>query len=205
MEWADKTYVALKLQAPGFDKIYQMARGTPLNIARESMVLAGLGLGATHFFMIDSDVVFEAPTDVNQAISTLLQLNQPIVSGVYRAKQKDGFHYALWNRDPAITDRLSYRPVTPPPPPTNWFTVDVTGLGCSLIKREVFENISRPWFPWEFSKENDKEVGPSEDFAFYKKAKDEKGYLCWIFSAVQCSHIGRLKVRYDGSFSVLEV
>lgn len=212
LEWADKTYVPLKLMGPNFDKVYQLARGTPLNLSREEMVLGGMGVGAkgdtskvTHFFFVDSDILFEQPSDVNQAISILLSMNQPIVCGVYRAKQKTGFHHAIWSKRLLPDGKtLTFDPVGLPPPPTNWFTVDVTGLGCALVKREVFEKVPRPWFEWTFDKYDSSKLGPSEDFSFFLKAK-EYGYLCWIYSDVKCSHIGDLKVKFDGALSVLEV
>jgi GT2 family glycosyltransferase len=205
-EWAQKTYVPLQVADARFDKVFQMSRGVPVDNAREEMVNNALKQNATHIFFVDSDIILEPPLTPNDAIAMLLNLNQPIVSGLYRAKQaknpgqtggdpaaKFGFNYAIWQR----IEGSGFVPVLPPPPPTNLFTVDVTGLGLTLIKREVFEKVGKPWFPWENG-------GPSEDFAFYMKAK-ELGYLCWVFSAVTASHAGDLKVKIDGSFSTLEV
>ena len=211
LEWAEKVYLPLKSQDPRFDKTYQMSRGIPVDLAREQMVEAALKTDATHIFFQDSDEIYETPPNPNDAIAMLLNLNQPIISGVYRAKQaavpgvqgdaaaQMGFAHALWTQAPGSPPGKGYVHITPPPPPTNLFTVDVTGLGCTLIKREVFEKVTRPWFPWELG-------GPSEDFAFYHKAKlTDPSFLCWIFSAVTLSHIGELKVKVDGSFNTLEM
>lgn len=208
LEWVNKTYLPLQVADPRFDKIFQMSRGVPVDNAREEMVNNALKQNATHIFFIDSDIVFEAPLTPNDAIAMLLQLNQPIASGLYRAKQaavkgqtvgdpaaRMGFNYAIWQR----VEGQGFVSVLPPQPPTNLFTVDVTGLGLTLIRREVFEKVGKPWFPWVSG-------GPSEDFAFYTKAKAaDPSYLCWVFSAVTASHAGDLKVKIDGSFSTLEV
>ena len=207
LEWASRTYVPLQIPDPRFDKIFQMARGVPVDLAREQMVDAALTAGASHIFFIDSDEIIEPPLNVNDAVAAFLELNQPIISGLYRAKQRPnpgqtlgdaaalmGFNYAIWQK---VQGGFTF--VLPPQPPTNFFAVDVTGLGLTLIRREVFEKVSKPWFPWELG-------GPSEDFAFYMKAKAaDPSYICWIYSGVSASHVGDLKVKVDGSFSTLEV
>lgn len=205
-EWADRVYCALKTPTIEFDKTFQLARGIPLDQAREQMVEAALTTDATHLWFQDTDVIPEPPlTDVNVIISTLLRQNVGIACGVYRAKQapvpaaadpmaKMGFTWAIWMLTP---DGEKVTPIGLPPPPTNWFTVDVTGLGCALVKREVFEKTPRPWFPWVRG-------GLSEDFGFFKKAK-AAGYPCWILSACKFSHVGEIKVLLDGGFRTLEV
>jgi hypothetical protein len=205
-EWADKVLCALKTPVADFDKVFQLARGIPLDQAREIMAEAALTTDVTHFWFQDTDVVPEAPiTDVNQVISTLLRQNVDIACGIYRAKQapipaaqdpmaKMGFTWATWMLTP---DGDHVTPVAMPPPPTNWYTVDVTGLGCALISRKVFEKIQKPWFPWV-------KGGLSEDFGFFKKAK-AAGFSCWILSACKFSHIGDIKVLLDGGFRTLEV
>jgi hypothetical protein len=207
LEWVQKTYIPLQMQDPRFDKTFQLARGIPVDLAREQMVDAAMKSAATHIFFVDTDIIFEPPLNPNDAINTLLSLNQPIISGLYRAKQRPnkdqtlgdpaalmGFNYDIWQK----VEGRGFVPVLPPPPPTNFFTVDVTGLGLTLIQRKVFEKTPKPWFPWELE-------GGSEDFRFYMKAKSvDPSFLCWIFTQVTASHAGELKARIDGTFSTME-
>ena len=194
LEWADRVYGPLKfVPSPHFDKVVLTARGTPWDVARNSLVKQALGDSkVTHLMWIDSDVVFEQ-IDPNEAILQLMRCDAPIVSGVYRVRQKSGFNYAMWTKHPqgfVPVERFT----------GNWLTVDVIGFGCVLIKREVFERVPEPWFFWgpgEF---------PSEDFNFCLRAA-EHGYKVYVYTDLKCSHIssGGLKVTSDRSVTTLDV
>lgn len=80
----------------------------------------------------------------------------------------------------------------------NWITVDVTGLGCALIRAEVFKAVKEPWFHWE------EPEAVSEDFAFYEKCR-EAGFEVKVFTDVRLSHLGELKVLSDGSVTTRDV
>ena len=146
----------------------------------------------THLMWIDSDVVFEQPSDPNEAILQLMQCNAEIVSGIYRARQKSGFNYSMWLKHPQ-----GFVPVQSWS--GNWISVDVIGMGCCLMKREVFERVPEPWFWWGPGE------SPSEDFNFCLKAK-EHGFKVMVYTDVRASHIsGGLKVLSNGSVTTLDV
>jgi len=193
-EFCDRTYVPLKAFVHRlFNKSFFMSSGLPVNIAREGMVENALRIPEiTHIYFQDTDLVPETPPDINEAIASLLSCNIPIACGLYRAKQKEGFNYAIWT---ASSDGKKFTPVQ------GWkgdrFKADVTGLGSALIQRQVFEKTPRPWFPWDLGT-------PSEDFSFYLKAK-KAGFDCWIIPSVRFSHLGNLKVRTQGTVEVQEV
>ena len=172
------------------DKVPLMCRVPSLPLARNILAQQSLDAKATHLFWIDSDHVFEQP-DPNEALRLLYMCDAPIVAGLYRAKQKVGFNYAAW-----LKVEGGYTPIREWT--GNWIKVDVTGIGCSLIKREVFEKVPKPWFHWE---EDD---APSEDFDFFEKA-NRKGYEVRIFTDVRLSHLGDLKVLSDGSVTTRDV
>lgn len=192
MEWADRVYVPLKFPSH-FDKVFFMARGVPWDVARNMLVKQALGdPQVTHLMWIDSDIVFEQPPNPNEAILQLLRCDAPIVSGVYRARQKTGFNYAMWLRHPQ-----GFVPIKEWT--GNWIEVGVVGMGCCLIKREVFEKVPEPWFWWGPGE------SPSEDFNFCLKAA-EYGYKINVYTSVRASHIsGGLKVKSDGSVVTLDV
>jgi GT2 family glycosyltransferase len=124
----------------------------------------------------------------------LLACNAPVASGLYRAKQKTGFHYAAWVKNPRGE---GYFPIQGWTAGSNWIKVDAIGLGFCLLKREVFERIPHPWFKWD-------KPAPSEDFYFCEQLI-KYGYEIRVLTDVKCSHIGTLKVHHDGTISTLEV
>ena len=196
--WAMKTLGPLLfIPVPFCDKFPQMCRGFPLPLKRDKIVEMTLADPTmTHLLFVDTDSVCEKPSDPNQALQTLLQINEPIVSALYRAKQATGFNPAMWVE--AVEPGTGKKGYTPIQQWTgNWIQADTIGMGFCLIKREVFEKIPPPWFPWE-------RLEPSEDFSFCVKAK-AAGYKINVFTDVQVSHIGDLIVHPDGHITTLEV
>jgi hypothetical protein len=202
MKWALEMMVPIFFVGTDWcEKIHKLARGIPQNLAREQLVeLALEDKLVTHILFVDSDNVCNAPKDPNLALRMLYNCNQPIVSGLYRAKQAEGFHWAAWidlhkvNKDfPA--DKIAFTPVSSYT--GNMFTVDVVGLGFCLIKREVYEKLPKPWHPWNTP-------APSEDFNFCLNAK-KAGFETWVMSDVKLDHIGNLNVHPDGTITTLDV
>lgn len=193
LEWSDRVYAPLKfVPSPYFEKRVFGCRGVPWDVARNMLVKEALKDPlVTHLMWIDTDIVFEQPPDPNEAIHRLIQCNEPIVSGIYRARQKSGFNYAMCFKHPQ-----GFVPIKEWT--GNWLKVDVVGFGCVLVRREVFERIPYPWFLWI-------DEHPSEDFNFCLKAA-EHGYKVMVYTDVRCSHIsGGLKVKSDGSVVTLDV
>lgn len=196
LEWVEHTYGPLRfIPQPDFKKSIRLARGI-LNLDTERNLLVKMALEdptVTHILFLDTDCVCESPKDPNQALRLLLQCNAPIASGLYRAKKKEGFPYAMWVKNPKGEGFLPVTSWT-----GNWIKVDVIGMGFCLIKREVFEKVPPPWFEWY------PEPEPSEDFRFCLKCA-EYGYEVRVFTDVKLSHIGTLKVKIDGSVTTLDV
>ena len=173
------------------DKIPFMCKTQSLPMARNILSQQALDANCTHLLWVDSDSVIENPPDANQALKMLYQCDAAISACLYRAKQKQGFNYAAWKKQgDGYTPIQSWT--------GNWFPVDVTGLHFCLIKREVFEKVSKPYFHWE------EDTAVSEDFYFFEKAK-QVGYDVWIFSEVRLSHLGALKVLSNGKVTTRDV
>ena len=191
MEWVEKCYGPLRfVGVPWCGKIPFLCRGVPIAVARTKMVEDALSAGCTHIFFLDTDHVPESPLDPNEALRLLYECDADIVTGLYRAKKKEGYPYNIWKRVSG-----GYTPIESWS--GNWFECDVAGIGNSLIKREVFEKIPKPWFKWE-------ELAPSEDFYFFEKAA-KHGFKLWVFADVKFSHIGSLAVQTDGNIRTLRV
>ena len=195
MEWVESTWGPLRyIPQPDFAKTHRLSKGVPLDVTRNELVKASLeDKSVTHILFLDSDVIAESPPDINQALRTLLSLNVPVVSGLYRAKKQHGeYPYAMWVKNPHGIGYLNMDSWT-----GNWLKVSVIGFGFVLIKREVFETVPPPWFLWE-------DVGPSEDF-YACELFAKYGFETKVFTDVKLSHLGTLKVRIDGSIHSQDV
>lgn len=178
------------------EKVPQMVRGVPQSIARDQIVdLALADPTVTHILWVDTDSICESPQDPNIALNQLYQCNVPIVSGLYRAKQKQGFNYAAWVDAKLPDNKVGFIPIEGYT--GNFFQVGTIGMGFCLVKREVYEKIPKPWYPWPTA-------APSEDFNWCISAR-KYGYSINVFSGVLISHIGDLIVKTDGSCSVLDI
>jgi len=141
----------------------------------------------THLFFTESDMVL--PPD---AIALLLQVDQPIVSGVYFLRNGNG--------QPCLYVKAVYSKQEPwPHTPVTRFPEDkpfklgrkggCPGFGCVLFKREVFEKIPYPWFDL-----NEKHYG--SDMYFYTKAF-ESDFEVWVHPKVLCGQIDYNMVTVD--------
>jgi hypothetical protein len=196
MLWAYKMLSPLLCTPnPMCNKTFKMVRGIPLGVSRDEIVKLCLeDKEITHLLWVDTDNICEKPDDPNVALQQLLQCNVPIVSGLYRAKQKEGFQWAAW-MDAKIPNKVGFTPIQSWN--GNFFNVDVIGFGFCLTKREVFEKIPPPWFPWDTP-------SPSEDFNFCIKAR-QHGYNINVFADVQLGHKGDLIVHADGKITTLDI
>jgi hypothetical protein len=185
----------------GVEKVYQMARGIPVSLARDQIVENALkDPRVTHILWVDTDSIVSTPNnDPNQALQSLLERNEPIVSGLYRAKQPQGFNYAAWLDAPPGSKTPNGAPGFVPIESWtgNWLQVATVGFGFCLTQRKVFETLRPPWFPWT-------SVGPSEDFSFCINAR-KAGFTINVFTEVKVAHLGTLNVHPDGTITTLEV
>lgn len=135
----------------------------------------------THLFHTESDMVL--PDDT---IIKLLEVDQPIVSGVYFLRNGNGqpclYVKTYCTKDnPYVHSPVSIFPTDRP------FALDpkghggCPGLGCVLIRREVFEAIPFPWFDL-------KESFYGSDMYFFTKVRDA-GFDVWIQPSVHPDQI----------------
>lgn len=194
-EWVERTYIPLLYKPTGWcQKIAFICKVPSLPLTRDMLSKMAIQQNCDYIFFIDTDHIFEEPSDPNVALSQLYQrINKSkdskdtkMVSGLYRAKKDTGFNYAMWIKD----GDKGFVPISEWK--GNWLEVDVSGLGCCLIDTDVFKNIPKPHFHWEESGEM------SEDFYFFEKAK-KNGYNLHILTDVKLSHFGNVKIKCDGT------
>lgn len=135
----------------------------------------------THVLMTECDMLLPPDT-----IIKLLEVDQPVVSGVYflRSGRGQACLYVKTHStkdNPYVHSPVSLFPTDEP------FILDpkghggCPGLGCVLIRREVFERVSRPWFDL-------KENYYGSDMYFWTKVRDA-GIDVWIDPRVRCAQI----------------
>lgn len=148
----------------------------------------------THLFMTEMDMLIPHDT-----ITKLMALDKDIAGGVYFLRgdvQPARGQPCLYMKAPAMEwskrreaheeGKYLHTPVSLFPRDTA-FPVDHIGLGCALIKREVFEGIERPWFQVKNATKEEL-TGYGSDMYFFTKVK-EAGFEVWCDPTILCGQI----------------
>jgi len=149
---------------------------------------------ATHVFLTEMDMVIPHDT-----IPKLAALDKPIASGLYflRGGKGQPCLYAPAPVTPAL-NKYPHTPITMFPTETPFKLAKAggcCGLGCVLIRREVFESIEAPWF--DLKERNVKtQEGYGSDMFFYTKVR-EAGIEVWVDPTVRCAHMDYTEVTFD--------
>jgi len=171
---------AHEMEEAGVGKFWLLVdKSFPLDVSRNRLVERALDLGATHVLFLDADMTFPpgmAPKlfDVGADISAALYFkksppHQPVAS--------------LFNHP---TDEQLMNPIDLPEA-TGPVDCDVVGMGATLVRREVFESMDRPWFAYEVYRPTG-EMSVTEDVIFCRKARDA-GFRIACDTRIICGHI----------------
>lgn len=182
-EWA----VQFKMLQPPVPFNILSNRGLPIDRARDDLVRQAQGIGATHIFFLDSDVVLPP-----HGLAVLYSKQLPIVCGMYGSKHEAP---GVWI-ETSKSGEARYATVDPKVlEETPLFTHPdiVVGAGCMLIQMEVFHRIKEPWFYWSQGREPG---GVSEDFYFCEKIR--KHIPIYIDTSVRCGHIDFSQLDWAG-------
>lgn len=145
--------------------------GRPIELVRTRIVRAFLATAASHLLMVDDDIV--PPPD---ALERLLAVGAPVATapcpialdGRIVANVKTAGSDA-WVEDP----------------PARPFAVAHTGLGLTLVRREVFDAIRTPWFQFGASAAG-RVIG--ED-TWFSNGVTQAGLAIVCEGTVRCSHV----------------
>ena len=147
--------------------------------ARNICVQQALQAGAEYIFFLGSDVL--VPPD---SLSRLVARDKDIVTGVYWTKAWPTRPY-IWRGDGMAGAYMDWKY-------GEFFKIQYCGVDATMIKADVFKNLSEPWFSTDWN--YDDQVGPqgstTEDFYFYEKAA-QAGYEFWCDSSIQAIHQDR--------------
>jgi hypothetical protein len=145
--------------------------------ARRDCSQEALDVGASHLMFIDSDMVFP-----DNGILRLASLNKRIIGANYNRRTLPlTSTVKLSNREGQLIevpgDQIPKQP----------FKCYAVATGFMLIQVDVFKELSRPWFYYEYLEGKDTTTG--EDVGFCKKAR-EKGIDVWCDPTIEVRHIG---------------
>jgi hypothetical protein len=144
---------------------------------RENLIKKAKEVNSDYVIWIDSDMMFPATTALR-----LLAHNKDIVGCNYMKRSKP-------LKPVAYTDLTNWDSFLPLEPKDELVKVEGVGMGCLLMKLNVFESIGKPYF--EFTYKEDSEDWYGEDFNLLTKLR-EKGYEVLIDTvlSMDIKHVG---------------
>jgi hypothetical protein len=154
-----------------------MNASTVLLTQRERLATSAIELDSEYVLWLDSDMTFPATTAVR-----LLAHNEPVVAANYvtRSMPLKGVAYTS-NGD--WSSWLSFEKTE------SLAEVERVGMGCFLMKTELFSKLSKPWFEFKWNPESNDYSG--EDFILCQKLLDA-GYKIKVDTALShdIRHLG---------------
>jgi hypothetical protein len=186
----------------GLDVDVFFDQSTILINQREYLVNKAIESHSDYMFWMDSDMYLPSTT-----ILRLLAHNEDIVCGNYMKR-------APQFKTVAYTDTTDWDSWVPLVKEDELVEVEGVGLGCCLMKTDIFKKLKRPFFEYNYQPKT-KDWG-GEDFMLQKKLREQgyKIYLDMVLSE-QVKHIGtfafgdkmstnqrKIKERYSGNTTI---
>lgn len=185
------------LDKDGHDVVFEFVRGYDVATARNHIANRALALNADYVLMVDNDVVL--PKD---ALKLLLEDAHGINLGYYahrdtdniyrgktcicKLKDKDGkeyYHFPLESEFSAVEMKAMAGGGA------KKIEVHGGGMGCALIKTDVFRTAGYPWFDWVNYGDANRGM-LSEDLYFCVLCRNT-GYKIFADVRVGCGHLLR--------------
>ncbi len=124
-----------------------MDASTILLTQRERLATEAINVGAEYMLWIDSDMAFPATTAVR-----LLAHNEPVVAANYVRRQfpcKGVAYETIGDWENPLPFEVY----------DDLVEVEGIGMGCMLIKTSIFEEMSKPWFEFQWTPESNDFLG----------------------------------------------
>jgi len=160
-----------------YDVQIYMRASTIVDKARNDLVKMALNDNCDYVFFIDSDTLIP-----KNALNTLLNMNQDIVSGLYFSKGKPYLPVARLKdgEKHSFLEDFEFNDI---------MEVQGVGMGCCLIKTDVFKNMEFPYFKLEWRKHEGVDYQIAEDLYFCDEAI-KKGHKIYLNTGIVCPHFG---------------
>lgn len=142
--------------------------GSYISENKEKIVEIARKNECSHIFFVDHDIKFNP-----KIVETILSQDKDIIGANYNY------------RFLPIMPMVKLFPETKEMP-TEIFKAAAISGGCMLVKMSVFEKLSKPYFPMEYS---EGKVICTEDVGFCEKARKE-GFDVWCDPLISVKHIG---------------
>ncbi len=144
---------------------------------RERLLEQAKKVNSDYVLWIDSDMMFPSTTAVR-----LLEHNKDIVACNYTKRTKPLKTVAYTN----LNDWNSWLPMEPQ---DELVKVEGVGMGCMLMKLDIFEKIQKPYFEFRYKEDTQDYFG--EDFILLGKLR-EQGYDVYIDTvlSMDIKHLG---------------
>ncbi len=144
---------------------------------RERLLEQAKKVNSDYVLWIDSDMMFPSTTAVR-----LLEHNKDIVACNYTKRTKPLKTVAYTN----LNDWNSWVPMEPK---DELVKVEGVGMGCMLMKLDIFEKIQKPYFEFRYKEDTQDYFG--EDFILLAKLR-EQGYDVYIDTvlSMDIKHLG---------------
>jgi len=164
----------------GIDAYLFFDSSTILLNQRNNLIKKSKEVNSDYVLWLDSDMMFSSTTALR-----LLEHNKDIVACNYMRRSKPLKTVAYTN----LNDWNSWVPMEPQ---TDLVKVQGVGMGCMLMKTEVFNKLEKPYFEFQYKEDTEDYFG--EDFILLGKLR-ELGYE--VFIDTQLS----MKVKHVGNYA----
>lgn len=183
------------LDVSGIDTQFEFVRGYDCATARNRIAQISIDKGVDYVLMVDNDVVL--PKD---ALINLLDDPKYVCLGYYAHRDSDNIYRgrtcvcklqmdtgALWHDYPLESEYTAAELNELEAKGEYKVRIHGGGMGCALIKTDVFKIIGYPWYDWV----NYRDMGMlSEDLYFCERCKN-KSILVYTDTRVNCGHMLR--------------
>ena len=175
------------LERGGHDCVFDFVRGYDCATARNNIVGRTFEEGADYVFMVDNDVVLKPDTLVN-----LLDDPKEVCLGYYAHRNRENVYdgrtsvcrigeYNYTQMIPGVELAALAR--------NGLFKIRIHGggMGCALIKTDVFRRLEYPWFDWV----NYKNRGVLSEDLFFCEMCNQHGIEIYADTRAGCGHLFR--------------